>query len=271
MKIDPEIEGDVTPEEIEKLDWIDDRFIDHRRSARLLVIKGPGGDCYENGETRYGGKPFMEKDTAWPEYNGEKMIFVAQINSLDIPTARLRGILLFFVAPGAYEEGEASVAILTNDYNGASLRDDGPFAPFLRLKVPYGSDYPHSEDLELIDKELYQAMIDVPEGIIRSEIVGAEIDNATGLEVTTFEIVKHHLTARNPNFSVDKLGGWPCWSQASETPKNTDGSDMIFIGQLSSMGRCSEIGAHAYENPVWGSHYIFVASDMKSLTVVQQS
>ena len=269
MKIDPDYHNELDDQEKALLEDALSGILTHNRTTKLIVIEGPGDGDGKAGETRYGGKPWMGADQAWPEYDGEPMTFAAQVDLADLPGSEASGTLLVFIAEGEYKKGKTGLAVLA----GAkpSLRDDGPFDTHLRVSLHEHLDYPHGEDLdEMLFSEGVEAMSSgLWEGVVRSSTSHEEIDDATGLEVKTLDIVRNGLKPRAPCFTTDKIGGWPAWLQMSEVPETASGEKIILVAQLNDMGRIGE--CTNLDHALWGSAYVFASRAMDEFFVVQQA
>ena len=271
MNFAPEKMKDLSEEEVIDITRIHAEISAFPRPANLLVMTLDHDGDETGPETRYGGRPWMSPDAAWPQYDGRQMIFVAQINLDDVPGTEARETVLVFVAEEGYEEGKTSVAILTPPGAGV-LRDDGPSDPYEPVRLHAATDYPHSEDLdELLSDAVREAWNDgIWEGSVRSAHWHTEIDDATGEEVNHNDLVRKGLTARVPCFTSDKVGGWPHWLQASEVPEDAAEEPMTFVAQFSDMGRLGNESVDG-KSSVWGGVYVFASADFSEVFVVQQA
>lgn len=271
MKLSSEVIADLSEGDIADITRIHAEISAFPRPANLLVMTLDHDGDEAGPETRYGGRPWMSPDAAWPEYDGQDMIFVAQINLDDVPGIEANGTVLVFVAEEGYEEGKTAVAILTPPGAGV-FRDDGPSDIYEPVRLHAVADYPHSEDLNGMLSEAVREAWDsgVWEGAVRSAHYHEEIDDATGEQVDHNDLVRKGLTARVPCFHADKVGGWPHWTQANETPKDSKGEPMTFIAQFGDMGRLGNDSVDG-ESSVWGGMYVFASADFSEFFVVQQA
>ncbi|WP_411839778.1 DUF1963 domain-containing protein [Paracoccus sp. ME4] len=212
-----------------------DTICEHARKAYVPEIR----NIEELGtETRYFGAPWMELNRTWPQFDGEKLPFVLQIDLStipEIPGLPRKGLLSFFHDGDWDEDGKNAVIQLQDPTaRGGIVYPLG--VDMLPARVVSRwievADHPFGEDLASVtglDEDKFEDL--EAEDLISFTVGTAMTSNG---EIPEADVIRQSIPAPGHNFISDKLGGWPTWAQGNETPSDRDGNPMVLVFQINA-------------------------------------
>lgn len=226
-----------------------------RRAYVPEVSSSPASDT----ASRYFGCPWGQPGAFWPEFEGQPLQFVLQLNTSELPAPwgvsdpAEAELIQFF-----YDVGSDTSEIRRVKLNQAggllAAPDNIHVQPALAIAVWHPVlDHPWVEDFdEVFGDDRFEG---ADEGVGSS--TSGQFLGQDGREYPEATAAKEGIPANYHCFECDKLGGWPRWEQGSETPEDSQGSPMVFLMQVGFEGLLLGDVPDDLEWPTWGRGQIF--------------
>ena len=222
--------------------------------------------------SQYFGDPWMPKGEPWPEFEGQPMSFVLQLDLSSLPHATSlprTGLLTLFKAEAYDPDGEDTFVTIYDTSRRGGIRT----APkgVRSLPAAYVEDWAPMEDRP--DREDLRVFADMPFvdllEFVSSDIRGL-VQTVDGEKVLERIAIEERLASHHHNFQCDKLAGWPNWIHMPDWQVDSQGNDMEFVYQVGA-----EFGMilgdaliEEGEHPVDGRGHIFYSEETGELRFV---
>jgi uncharacterized protein YwqG len=225
------------------------------RQAHIPEIQA--GEKQGNG-SRYFGRPWMSIGAMWPQFEGQSLQFVLQLNTAELPSPWGASIDEAELISFFYDVESDTSEIKRTPINqpGQLVAVPSDLDPLPALSITSWQpvlDHPSTEDFEeVFGNDRFDDLVDELGSSTVGQFLGQdgrECSEATSIEEG--ELADYHC------FECDKLGGWPCWEQGNETPADSEDNPMTFMFQVGFEGLLMGQVPEDINWPTWGRGQIF--------------